>query len=290
VELCSKQTALLLLCVAQFMVILDVSIVNVAVPSIRRDLHVSDTDLQWVVNAYALAFGGSLLLGGRAADLLGRRRVFIFGLALFSAASLVGGLSRGIGMLTAARALQGLGAAIVSPATLAILTTTFTEPNERRRAMGLWAAVAGAGGAVGVLLPGVLTDAFSWPWVLLVNVPIGVAVIVVSRRAIRSEPPLERVATFLQTTIGGEQASFVGVERVTGSVAGRSGTFVLQDQGTVNDAVVSGAWFVVPRSGTGEPEGLRGEGGFRAALGQGADITLDYWFEWAQRVRTRSRS
>ena len=194
VELCSKKTALALLCVAQFMVILDVSIVNVALPSIRRDLHVSDTDLQWVVNAYALAFGGFLLLGGRAADLLGRRRVFIFGLALFSGASLVGGLSGSIGVLTAARALQGLGAAVVSPATLAILTTTFTEPDERRRAMGLWGAVAGAGGAVGVLLGGVLTDAFSWPWVLFVNVPIGLGVILVSLRTIRGEPPLEHAS------------------------------------------------------------------------------------------------
>jgi EmrB/QacA subfamily drug resistance transporter len=190
IELCSKRTALVLLCVAQFMVILDVSIVNVALPSIRRDLHVSVVNLQWVVDAYALAFGGFLLLGGRAADLLGRRRVFIAGLALFSGASLVGGLSGSIGMLTAARALQGLGAAIVSPATLSILTTTFTDPGERRRAMGVWSAVAAAGGAVGVLLGGVLTELLSWPWVLFVNVPIGLGAIAVSRRAIRSEPPL----------------------------------------------------------------------------------------------------
>jgi MFS family permease len=136
VERCSKRAALALLCVAQFMMILDVSSVNVALPSIRRDLHVSDTDLHWEVNAYALAFGGFLLLGGRAADLLGRRRVFIFGPAPFSGASLVGGLSGSIGTLTAARALQGLGAAVVSHATLGIRTTMFIEPDERRRAMG----------------------------------------------------------------------------------------------------------------------------------------------------------
>jgi EmrB/QacA subfamily drug resistance transporter len=174
------------------MVVLDVSVVNVALPAIRRALSVSDNDLQWVVNAYALAFGGLLLLGGRAADLLGRRRVFIAGMAIFSGASLLGGLSNSIGMLTAARALQGCGAAIVSPATLAILTTTFTEPEDRRRAMGLWGAVAAAGGAVGVLLGGILTQVLSWPWVLFVNVPIGIGVIFVSLRAIRGEPPLDR--------------------------------------------------------------------------------------------------
>ncbi|MBV9414488.1 MAG: MFS transporter [Solirubrobacterales bacterium] len=133
VELCSKKTALALLCVAQFMMILDVSIVNVALPSIRRDLHVSDTDLQWVVNAYALAFGGFLLLGGRAADLLGRRRVFIFGLALFSGASLVGGLSGSIGVLTAARALQGLGAAVSLAAALTARLALPVAPAHRSR-------------------------------------------------------------------------------------------------------------------------------------------------------------
>jgi EmrB/QacA subfamily drug resistance transporter len=191
VDLCSKRTALALLCVAQFMVILDVSIVNVALPSIRRDLHVSDHTLQWVVNAYTLMFGGFLLLGGRAADLLGRRRVFIAGLALFSVASLIGALAGSIGVLIAARALQGLGAACVSPATLSILTTAFDDPEERRHAMGIWGAVAAGGGAVGVLLGGVLIQLLSWSWVLFVNVPIGVAAIVVALKAIHSEPPLE---------------------------------------------------------------------------------------------------
>lgn len=191
VDLCSKKTALALLCVAQFMVILDVSIVNVALPSIRRDLHVSNHTLQWVVNAYTLVFGGFLLLGGRAADLLGRRRVFIAGLALFSIASLIGALSGSIGVLIGARALQGFAAACVSPATLSILTTAFVDPEERRHALGIWGAVAAAGGAVGVLLGGVLIQVLSWSWVLFVNVPIGVAAILVALKAIRSEPPLE---------------------------------------------------------------------------------------------------
>ena len=166
--------ALILLCMAQFVVVLDASIVNVALPSIQRDLHFSQGDLQWVVNAYILMFGGFLLLGGRAADLLGRRRVFMFGLVLFSLASLVGGFSGSQGVLIAARAVQGLGAAILSPAALSILTTTFAEGADRNKALGVWGAVAGSGGAAGVLLGGVLTQALGWQWVLFVNVPIGV--------------------------------------------------------------------------------------------------------------------
>ena len=167
--------ALILLCMAQFVVVLDASIVNVALPSIQRDLHFSQDDLQWVVNAYILMFGGFLLLGGRAADLLGRRRVFMFGLVVFSLASLVGGLSTSQEMLIVARAVQGLGAAILSPAALSILTTTFAEGADRNKALGVWGAVAGSGGAAGVLLGGVLTDALGWQWVLFVNVPIGLA-------------------------------------------------------------------------------------------------------------------
>jgi EmrB/QacA subfamily drug resistance transporter len=165
--------ALVLLCVAQFVVVLDAAIVNVALPSIQRDLHFSEVDLQWVVNAYVLLFGGFMLLGGRAADLLGRRRVFIFGLILFSFASLAGGLATSQGVLVAARAVQGLGAAILSPAALSIVTTTFAEGAERNKALGVWGAVAGSGGAAGVLLGGILTDTLGWQWVLFVNVPIG---------------------------------------------------------------------------------------------------------------------
>jgi EmrB/QacA subfamily drug resistance transporter len=167
-----KGLALILLAAAQFVVVLDASIVNVALPSIGRDLHFSQENLSWVVNAYTLVFGGFLLLGGRMADLLGRRRVFTAGLILFAVASLLGGLSQNETQLIAARALQGLGAAILSPAALSILTTTFAEGAERNRALGVWGAVAGSGGAVGVLLGGVLTQYLGWQWVLFVNVPI----------------------------------------------------------------------------------------------------------------------
>jgi EmrB/QacA subfamily drug resistance transporter len=161
-------------CVAQFMVVLDVSIVNVALPSIGRDLHYTASGLQWVVNAYVLTFAGFLLLGGRAADLFGRRRVFLFGLGLFTAASLAGGLAQDSTWLTAARAAQGVGGALLSPATLTIIVTTFA-PQRRAWALGIWSAVAGAGGAAGAILGGVLTSALSWRWVLFVNIPIGVA-------------------------------------------------------------------------------------------------------------------
>jgi EmrB/QacA subfamily drug resistance transporter len=167
--------ALILLCVAEFVVVLDAAIVNVALPSIQRDLHFSQEDLQWVVNAYVLMFGGFMLLGGRAADLLGRRRVFMFGLVLFSLASLAGGLATSQGVLIAARGVQGLGAAILAPAALSIVTTTFAEGAERNKALGAWGAVAGSGGAAGVLLGGILTQSLGWQWVLFVNVPIGIA-------------------------------------------------------------------------------------------------------------------
>lgn len=169
-----KWLALVLLAMAQFVVVLDASITNVALPSIGRDLEISQENLAWVVNSYTLVFGGFLLLGGRVADLVGRRRMFISGLVLFSLASLVGGFSTSEGMLIAARAVQGLGAAIVSPAALSILTVTFAEGPERNKAMGVWGAVAGSGGAVGVLLGGMLTEWLSWEWVLWVNVPIGI--------------------------------------------------------------------------------------------------------------------
>ncbi|WP_445149857.1 MFS transporter [Baekduia sp. Peel2402] len=169
---------LVLCCLAQFMVILDVSIVNVALPSIRADLDFSATGLQWVVNAYTLTFGGFLLLGGRAADLIGRREVFAGGLLLFGFASLLGGIAQSDVQLIGARAAQGLGGAVVAPATLSILTTTFTEGKERNRALGLWGAMGGVGGATGALLGGILTQTLSWRWILLINVPIGIAIAV----------------------------------------------------------------------------------------------------------------
>jgi len=162
------------------MVILDVSVVNVALPSIRRDLGFSTVDLQWVVNAYTLTFAGFLLLGGRAADLLGHRRVFIAGLLLFAAASLAGGLSTSQGMLVVARGAQGLGGAIVAPVTLSVLMTTFREGSERNHALALWGAMGGAGGAAGVLLGGLLTELLGWEWILFINVPIGVGAALVA--------------------------------------------------------------------------------------------------------------
>jgi len=166
--------ALVLLCSAQFLVVLDASIVNVALPSIGEDLDFSQENLPWVVNAYVLTFGGFLLLGGRMADLLGRRRVFMSGLLLFAAASLAGGFAQTEAWLIAARAVQGLGAAILSPAALSIVTTAFSDGAERNKALGAWGAVAGSGGAAGVLLGGILTDWLGWQWVLYVNVPIAI--------------------------------------------------------------------------------------------------------------------
>ena len=175
---------LAVVCVAQFMVVLDISIVNVALPDMQRELHMSQSGLAWVLNAYTLTFAGFLLLGGRAADLWGRRRLFLIGVTVFSLTSLLGGLAQTGGELISARALQGLGGAILSPATLTILTTTFTDPKSRTRALGLWSAVAGAGGATGVLAGGVLTDLLSWRWILFINVPIGLLVLLVARLAI----------------------------------------------------------------------------------------------------------
>ncbi len=171
----AKGLALALLAAAQFVVVLDASIVNVALPSIGSDLDFSQDNLSWVVNAYTLFFGGFLLLGGRLADLLGRRRMFMAGMVLFALASLAGGLAQSDIQLIVARAVQGLGAALVSPAALSIVTTTFSEGAERNKALGVWGAVAGSGGAAGVLLGGLLTENLGWEWVLFVNAPIGIA-------------------------------------------------------------------------------------------------------------------
>ena len=180
----AKNLALLLLAMTQFVIVIDASIVNVALPSIGAHLHFARADLSWVVNAYTLTFGGFLLLGGRMADLLGRRRMFMLGLVLFSVASFAGGIAQSEGWLIAARAIQGLGAAIVSPAALSIITTTFAEGAERNRALGIWGAVAGAGGAAGVLLGGILTSGLSWRWVLFVNVPIGLIAALLAPRTL----------------------------------------------------------------------------------------------------------
>jgi EmrB/QacA subfamily drug resistance transporter len=177
--------ALALVCVAFFMTVLDGTIVTVALPSIKTSLSVSDSNLQWLLIAYSITFGGLLLLGGRAADLLGRRRLFMIGLTIFTAASLVCGLANTIGVLIAARALQGVGAAIVSPAVLSIITTTFEEGSERNKALGIWGAIGGSGAAAGVLLGGILTKYAGWEWIFFVNVPVGALVLTLTRPIVR---------------------------------------------------------------------------------------------------------
>jgi EmrB/QacA subfamily drug resistance transporter len=182
-----KDALLLTVCLAQFMVILDISIVNVALPDIHSSLGFSDTGLQWVVNAYTLTFAGFLMLAGRATDLLPRRQVFLVGVSLFSVASLGCALADGQGVLDGARAIQGFGAAVISAASLAIVTGSFKEGTERNRALGLWAAMGGIGGSAGVLLGGTLTQAFSWPAVFVINIPVGIAVVIAGRRLIPRE-------------------------------------------------------------------------------------------------------
>jgi EmrB/QacA subfamily drug resistance transporter len=172
--------ALAVIVAAQFMVVLDVAIVNVALPSIKTDLHFNQENLQWVITAYSILFGGVLLLGGRLADLLGRRRLFAAGIVLFTVSSLLDGLAWSEGSLIAFRSLQGLGAAMLSPAALSILTTTFEEGRERNIALGIWGAASGSGGAAGVLLGGALTSAFSWSWIFFINVPVGAIVLAVT--------------------------------------------------------------------------------------------------------------
>ena len=202
----SDGVILVVVCLAQFMVVLDVSIVNVALPAIQQDLHFSATGLQWVVTAYALTFGGLLLLGGRLADLFGRRRIFLTGLGLFTVASLLGGFASSQAELIAARSLQGVGAAVLSPATLTILTVTFRDQKARAKAFGVWSAVAAGGGAAGALFGGILTQYLSWRWILFVNVPIGIALFVVARVTLhesRAEGPRNRLDVAGAVTVTG---------------------------------------------------------------------------------------
>jgi EmrB/QacA subfamily drug resistance transporter len=197
--------ALALIVVAQFMVVLDVAIVNVALPSIRTDLDFSQESLQWVITAYAIFFGGVLLLGGRLSDLLGRRRVFVAGMAIFTIFSLLDGLAWSEGSLIAFRSLQGLGAALLSPAALSILTTTFAEGRERNLALGIWGAASGSGGAAGVLLGGALTSALSWSWIFFINVPVGVAVMALSPVLLRES----------RADLGHRRFDFAGAASIT---------------------------------------------------------------------------
>src|SRR6185503_857573 len=180
-----RRWVLSVLVVAQFMVVLDVAIVNVALPTIKNDLHFSEGGLQWVITAYAIVFGGVLLLGGRMADLLGRRRIFMLGMAVFTIFSLLDGLAWSSSSLIVFRSLQGLGAALLSPAALSILTTTFREGRDRNVALGIWGAASGSGGAAGVLLGGALTSALSWSWIFFINVPVGLLVMGVTPWLVR---------------------------------------------------------------------------------------------------------
>src|SRR3954462_14399385 len=179
--------ALVVLCMGSLMIVLDATIVNVALPSIREDLGFSETSLAWVVNAYLLTYGGLLLLGGRLGDLYGHRRLFIYGITLFTLSSLVCGLSGSQGFLVAARAVQGVGGAVASAVSLSLIMILFTEISERTKAMGFFGFVASGGGTLGVLLGGVLTDALSWHWIFLVNVPIGAGVCLLCLRLLPSE-------------------------------------------------------------------------------------------------------
>jgi EmrB/QacA subfamily drug resistance transporter len=173
---------LVIACMAQFMVVLDITVVNIALPSVQRGLHFSPSNLQWIVNAYTLVFGGFLLLGGRAADLIGRKRLFMAGVIVFTLASMLNGVAQSSGMLIIGRGLQGLGGALVSPAALSIVTTTFSDGEQRTRALGVWSAIAAGGSAVGLLLGGALTDLASWRWVFFVNLPVGIITLALAMR------------------------------------------------------------------------------------------------------------
>ncbi|HEY1315793.1 MAG TPA: MFS transporter [Gaiella sp.] len=194
---------------AFFMTILDVAIVNVAIPSIQEDLDIAESTVQWVITAYAITFGGFLLLGGRMADLLGRRRIFIVGLVLFTLASLACGLASSAGVLIASRAVQGVGAAIISPAALSIVTTTFSEGAERNKALGIWGALGGSGAAAGVLFGGILTKYLGWEWIFFVNVPVGVLVFALTRPIVPES----------RADLGHRRFDAVGAVSVTGGLA-----------------------------------------------------------------------
>src|SRR5919198_2268600 len=194
---------------AFFMTILDVAIVTVAIPSIQTDLHIKESTVQWTLTAYAITFGGFLLLGGRVSDLLGRRIVFAGGLALFTVASLACGLSNSAGMLIASRAVQGIGAAIISPAALSIVTTTFTEGSERNKALGIWGALGGSGAAAGVLFGGILTKYLGWEWIFFVNVPVGVLVFLLT----------EGIVPESRADVGHRRFDVAGAVTVTGGLA-----------------------------------------------------------------------
>ncbi len=249
----SRSAVLLVCCLAQLMVVLDVSVVMVALPQARHDLHMSASAQQWVVNAYTLTFAGFLMLGGRAADLWGRKRVFLLGLGAFTLFSLLGGLATSASWLVLARAAQGLGGAILAPATLSLLTTTFPQPEERRRALGAWSATAASGAAVGVLAGGILTQALDWRWVLFINVPIGAGLIALTALRVH-EQPAARSASSLDvpgalTVTAGLALAVYGIVNAGDSSWAAAGTIVPLVAGAlllVGFALVEKYWAAQP--------------------------------------------
>src|SRR3954468_13240294 len=238
------------LVVAQFMVVLDVAIVNVALPTIKNDLHFSQDGLQWVITAYAIVFGGVLLLGGRMADLLGRRRIFMAGMAVFTVFSLLNGLAWSSGSLIAFRGLQGLGAALLAPAALSILTTTFREGRERNVALGIWGAASGSGGAAGVLLGGALTSALSWSWIFFINVPVGALIAAVTPRLLQESRSEQRHSHFdvagAASITGGLMLLVYAMTRATQHGWGTVTTIAL----LAGSAALIGAFFMIEHRST----------------------------------------
>jgi EmrB/QacA subfamily drug resistance transporter len=260
--------ALALLCLVQFMVVLDIAIVNVALPSIQEDLGFSQENLQWVISAYALVFGGFLLLGGRAADIVGRKRLFLAGLVVFTVASLLAGLAWSEASLIAARAFQGLGAAIITPAALSILSTTFPEGRERNIALGAWGAVGGFGAAAGVLLGGILTDTLSWEWIFFVNIPVGIVGLALA-------PPLlteSRDAHVKRFDLPGAVLVTAGLSTLVYAItqAGEDGWLAARTLGFFAAAIALLAGFVAWESRHSEP--LMRFGIFRTRTVAGANV------------------
>jgi EmrB/QacA subfamily drug resistance transporter len=264
----NKWLALALLSAVQFMVVLDIAVVNVALPSIKVDLGFSEQNLQWVISAYALVFGGFLLLGGRAADVIGRRRLFAVGLVAFTVASLVAGLAWSEGSLIAARAFQGLGAAIISPAALSMVSTTFTEGRERNLALGVWGAVGGFGAAAGVLLGGVFTELLSWSWIFFVNVPVGATALLLTPFLLSES----RDASIRSFDVPGAVLVTGGLSSLVYAItqAGNVGWLAGRTVGTFAAAVVLLAAFVVWEQRHAEP--LMRLGIFRIRTVAGANV------------------